>query len=167
MADYRKLKPHIFKWEGGYSNHPNDAGGCTMKGVTIGTYRQYYGSKKTCEDLKKITDEQWDNIFIKGYWDKCKANEIHSQSIANLIVDWTYNSGLNGIKQTQKVLGVTPDGVIGPMTLSAINSYPDQKALFTRLWNARDSYYKSIAKGANAVFLKGWQRRLDDIKWIG
>lgn len=32
MADYRKLKPFILKWEGGYVNDKDDLGGATNKG---------------------------------------------------------------------------------------------------------------------------------------
>ena len=45
MADYRKLVPFIKKWEGGFSNHPQDRGGATNKGVTFSTYRMVYGKE--------------------------------------------------------------------------------------------------------------------------
>ena len=38
MADVRKLAPFILKWEGGFVNDPDDLGGATNMGVTIGTY---------------------------------------------------------------------------------------------------------------------------------
>lgn len=165
MADYRKLKPLVLKWEGGYQTY--DKAGCTMKGVTLATFRTYYGKDKTCDDLKRITDDQWDNIFVKGYWNKWRADEIECQSVANILVDWVYNSGVNGISIPQAVLGVTRDGVVGPKTLAAINGQKDQKALFDKLWARRKSYYESIAKGASAAYLKGWLNRLNDIKWVG
>lgn len=165
MANYQKLKPIILKWEGGYAGNV-DGQTCTMKGVTLATYRKYYGSKKTCQDLKKITDAQWDNIFVSGFWDKWKADEIKSQSIANLLVDWTYNSGTYGITIPQSVLGVKADGIVGPKTLAAINDAKDQKALFNKLWQRRKTYYENIAKNGKQQFLKGWLNRLNDIKWI-
>jgi len=45
MANIAKLEPHILKWEGGWSNDPNDKGGPTMKGVTIAVYTLYCRSK--------------------------------------------------------------------------------------------------------------------------
>lgn len=59
----QKIINHILKWEGGWGNDPDDAGGCTMSGVTIGTYRSVYGASKTCEDLKRLTYSQWVGIF--------------------------------------------------------------------------------------------------------
>lgn len=165
MADYRKLKPIILKWEGGYAGNI-DGKICTMKGVTLDTFRNYYGKDKTCSDLKKITDEQWDNIFINGFWNKWQANKIKTQSIANLLVDWVWASGMYGIKYPQEVLGVKVDGIVGEKTISAINDYPNQKELFEKLWNRRLQHFTKIAVGTKSKFLKGWLNRLNDIKWI-
>lgn len=165
MADYRKLKPIVLKWEGGYAGNI-DGAICTMKGVTLATFRTYFGNTKTCRDLRNITDEQWDYIFKKKFWDKWKANDIKNQSIANLVVDWLWTSGVYGIKYPQKVLGVTDDGIVGPKTIAAINNYPNQKELFQKLWNRRKKHFESIATGNKAKFLKGWLNRLNDITYI-
>jgi lysozyme family protein len=87
MADAKLVIPFIRRWEGGYANHPNDRGKCTMMGITIGTYQQYFGKDKTCEDLKNISEDEWLAIFKKGYWDKMKADKIENQSLAQLCVD--------------------------------------------------------------------------------
>lgn len=173
MADINKLVPHILKWEGGWSNDPADKGGPTMKGVTIAVYTAYRAKKgkktPTQQDLKNITQEEWTDILKTMYWDRWKADQINSQSIANLLVDWVWASGLYGIKYPQKVLGVKDDGIVGPKTLQAINNYPDQKALFNKLWLRRKDHFVSIANSrpANKKFLKGWLNRLNDLKWIG
>lgn len=163
MADINKIIPKIKQHEGGYSNHPNDTGGCTMKGITIGVFRRYYGKDKTCEDLKKITDEQWLTIFKTGYWDKINADKIKNQSIANLCVDMAWGSGpITAAKKIQRVLGVTADGIIGKVSLAAINN-ANQKELFDKLKEMRRIWLNNIvlAKPSQKVFIKGWQRRLD------
>ena len=35
MADYKVHIPFLEKWEGGWSNDPDDSGGATMMGITI------------------------------------------------------------------------------------------------------------------------------------
>ena len=45
MADVRKLAPFILKWEGGFVNDPDDLGGATNMGVTIGAYETYCRKK--------------------------------------------------------------------------------------------------------------------------
>lgn len=166
MAKSNILKPFILKYEGTYA--PNiDGAVCTMKGITLATFRAYYGKNKNCKDLKNITDSQWDMIFIDKFWDRWLANNINSQSIANLLVDWLWNSGIYGITYPQKVLEVKVDGVVGNKTIAAINNYSNQEELFNKLWNSRKNYYISIAKGHKKKFLNGWLNRLNDIKWEG
>jgi lysozyme family protein len=165
MADYHFLKPFILSWEGGFAILKGDRGGATNKGVTIATFRSFFGKNKTVEDLKNITDAQWDTIFLQGFWNKWLADQIEDQSIANLLVDWVYNSGKWGIIHPQRVLGVKDDGIVGPRTIGAINGYPDQKELFEKLWKSRQDYYKRIAKGEQARFLNGWLRRLNCIRY--
>jgi len=166
MANYKKLKPIILKWEGGYAGNI-DGKICTMKGITLSTFRSYYGKGKTCADLKKLTDEQWDTIFIHGYWNKWSGDAINSQSIANLLVDWVWTSGTYGIKYPQQVLGVKDDGVVGAKTIAAINDNPNQKELFQKLWNRRKKHFEDIAKRnpTQKKFLNGWLNRLDAFKW--
>ena len=168
MADARKLVPIIKRWEGGYSNHPMDKGGPTMQGVTLNTFRKYYGANKTAEDLKKITDTQWYHIFKSGYWDKMRGDYILSQSIANLVVDWAWGSGpVTAARKLQRYLKVTVDGKIGPITLSALNSR-DKRKTFEDLWKLRKEHFEAIVRAnpSQRVFLRGWLNRLNSYKYI-
>lgn len=159
------LKPFILSWEGGYVNHPNDKGGATNKGVTIGTFRSVYGQGKSVQDLKNMTDAQWLYIFEKLYWNKWNGDRIADQSVANLLVDWVWGSGVWGIKYPQQVLGVTADGLVGPKTLAALNGQ-DASTLFARLWKKRKEHFEACArKPGQSVFLKGWLNRLAGIKY--
>lgn len=166
MADAKKMIPFIKKWEGGYSNHPNDTGGCTMMGVTLATYQKYFGKEKTCEDLKNITEDEWLHIFKKGYWDKMKADKIENQTLAQLCVDMCWGSGpTTAIKKIQKRIGADVDGIVGPQTLGILNSKP--RYYFNLLWVMRYNWFLDIvkAKPQNKVFLRGWLNRLNDIKF--
>lgn len=62
MAKVELLVPFILKWEGGWVNDPDDLGGATNMGVTIGTYETYCRKKgypkPTVERLKNITKEE-------------------------------------------------------------------------------------------------------------
>ena len=51
MADVRKLVPFILKWEGGFVNDPDDLGGATNMGVTIGTY-EHIAERKDIPSLQ-------------------------------------------------------------------------------------------------------------------
>ena len=172
MAKADILRPFILSWEGGFSNVKGDRGGATNKGITLATYKALcrvdnnHDGKIDDKDLKLLTEAQWLSIFKKSFWDRWKADRITNQSIANLLVDWTWNSGTYGIKEPQKVLGVVADGIVGEKTLAAINGYKDQSGLFKKLWLARQKYYiEQSKKKDQSQFLKGWLNRLNGIKY--
>lgn len=165
MAKAELLKPFILRWEGGFVDDPLDRGGATNKGITIGTFRNFYGKDATVEQLKNITDEQWLRIFKSGYWDKWKADDIENQSIADIVVDWAWASGTaTSIKQVQKILGVAVDGIVGNDTLTAINT-ADQSSLFDKIRNRRIEFVENIVKRdpSQARFLKGWKNRINSL----
>ena len=165
MAKAELLKPFILRWEGGFVDDPLDRGGATNKGITIGTFRNFYGKDATVEQLKNITDEQWLHIFKSGYWDKWKADDIENQSIANIVVDWAWGSGAaTSIKQVQKILGVAVDGIVGNDTLTAIN-IAGQRSLFVKIHNRRIEFVENIVKRdpSQARFLKGWKNRINSL----
>lgn len=167
MANGKSLMPFIIKWEGGFVNNPYDKGGPTMKGVTLSTYQSFFGKDKTVDDLKKITDAEWFQIFKKGYWDPCKGDKIKSQSVANIIVDWAYNSGVRtASKHLQRYLGVVVDGIIGPKTISALNS-KNPKDAFYALKKSREQFYRNIVaqNPLQGRFFRGWINRLNDLKF--
>ena len=170
MAKIEILAPFVLSFEGGFVNHPNDKGGPTNKGVTIATWRKVGYDKDgdgdiDVDDLKLITDEEAVNAELRPhYWNRWKAGQINSQSLANILVDWVWGSGAHGIKIPQRMLGVSPDGVVGPITLNALNAQNPEK-FFRLIKERRRKFFKDIcAKDpSQKVFLKGWNRRLDSI----
>lgn len=163
MADYTKLVPIIKKWEGGFVNDPDDSGGATNKGVTLATFRSFYGSSKTVNDLKAMTDAQWLHIFLNGYWNKCQASQINNQAIANIFVDWAWGSGpVTAIKKVQGLVGTDVDGIVGPKTLAAING-ANQEQLFNKIKAARIKFVEDLVKSRpkDKKFLSGWKNRIN------
>jgi lysozyme family protein len=165
MADIRLYSPLLWKEEGGFTNNPADPGGATNHGITLYTYEVYCAkigkAKPTVQDLKKLTQPVWLNIVKTMYWDMWQADKINNQSVAEILVDWYYNSGIWGIKIPQKLLALKEDGIVGAITLSTINSM-NQEKLFTMIYNARKTFYINIVKNnpKESIFLKGWMNRL-------
>lgn len=169
MARVELLLPHILKWEGGFVVDPIDKGGATNMGVTLNTYTDYRKKKgltTTVNDLKNITLNEVKDILKTLYWDRWKADEIFNQNVANILVDWVYNSGVHGITIPQKILGVLQDGIVGPKTLTAVNSR-DPRQFFEQIKCERKNFYYRIVKKnpSQGRFLKGWLNRINDFKF--
>lgn len=166
MAKIEVIVPFILSWEGGFANDPDDTGGATNKGITIGTFREVFGKGKTVNDLKNITDAQWMEVLRKKFWDKWLADRIDSQAVANMLVDWTWHSGSYGIKIPQRILGVKIDGVVGEKTLAAVNA-ADPKSLFEKLKEERKAYLIRQTKVSprKRKFLNGWLNRVNSMEY--
>lgn len=163
MAKIDMFIPIVLKAEGGFVNDSKDKGGATNKGITLTTYRSFFGNSKSIEDLKNISDAQVQTIYKIGYWDKIKGDLITNQSVANFIADFAVNSGsVRAIRYVQTILGVSIDGVFGNKTLAALNS-ADQRTFFSKLKEQRKSFYNKIVSNnpSQSKFLNGWLRRLD------
>lgn len=160
----------------GFGEHPNDTGGATMCGVTLRTYTDFVrknrivldgkapGSDPSKADLKNIPFDHWLRIFTENFWNRCRASEINVRPLAWMIVDWVWHSGPKVLKRIQKILGVKADGIVGPVTVAAVNA-ADPALLFERLHKSRVSYVSECcaARPANRVFRTGWLRRISHI----
>lgn len=170
MANVDNLIPFILKWEGGYVNDPDDLGGATNMGVTMATYKTYCRKKglpvPTVSGLKSLTKKQWREILKTMYWDRFRADEIASQSVANICVDWLWGSGVVAIKRVQELLEVKADGVVGVKTLAAINN-KSPLPLFEQIKSIKIDYIDEICakRPKNEKYRKGWMNRLNDLKY--
>ena len=168
-----KLAPFVLEHEGGFVNDPLDRGGATNKGVTIAVWKAQGYDKDgdgdiDVADLKLITEADAIMIMKKNYWDRWKADQIKNQAIANTLVDWVWGSGAWGIKIPQRLLGLKEDGVVGYVTLNALNKAikEDSKGFITKLYKARYDYINSIIRSNPklAVFKTGWLNRMKDLE---
>ncbi len=192
MANIEHFIPFLIKWEAGISkksnetneslfqrarktgwaDDPDDLGGQTMVGVTMATYEEYCRRKgypkPTTGRLMDLSYNDWKSILKMLYWDRWNADEIRSQSIAEIVCDFVWASGVHGIKVPQDLVGVIPDGIVGPKTLSAVNSR-NSRELFDQIKIARFDFIEDICRKrpANNKFKRGWMNRINDIKFEG
>lgn len=168
MTSYKNILNHVDKWEGGLVFFPEE-GQYTNRGIQWTTFQRLAPqlldlAAPTLEDLKTITQSQWEK-FIQYYWNKATYNNaIKSQDAANIMFQAYWGSGTTGIKEMQRALGVTADGVVGPQTVKAINSKRDAAGI---LYTQLENYYRRLASSRPdryGRFLKGWLNRIAEIK---
>lgn len=112
----------VIRREGGYVNHPSDRGGPTNMGITQGTLAAYRETAVTIDDMKNLTKDEAFKIYWRDYVRKPGFDMIHSDSLAEHLVDIGVLHGpKRAVKWLQQSINVDADGVIGPITLRAIN----------------------------------------------
>lgn len=146
--------------EGGWSDHPKDPGGATMKGVTLDTYRRWRpGATKA--QLRAITDAEVAAIYRKGYWDAVNADDLPA-GLDLVAFDGAVNSGPSrGAKWLQAGVGAKQDGKVGPATIAAASAY-DTRTAVNRACDARLAFLKTL--GTWPTFGKGWSRRVASVR---
>lgn len=119
VADFNLAFNRLIGHEGGYVNDPKDPGGETNWGITIYTARAsgYTGS------MRAMTREDAKQIYFKAYWKRYKCDEF-APEFAYQFFDAAVNHGSgNAARMLQRAVGVVDDGVIGEITLAAIERY--------------------------------------------
>lgn len=157
----------VLKHEGGYVSHPNDPGGPTNLGVTLANFRRYVKPSGTIDDLKKLTPAQARTVFTRQYWDAVRGSELPG-GLDFAVFDFAVNSGPSrAVKFLQKILGVAEDGVIGPITMAAIETHA-ARALIQALCDERLAFMKRIKDKHGKLlwdtFGKGWAARVSDVR---
>jgi lysozyme family protein len=164
----------IITREGGYVNHPDDKGGATCWGIAKKTARAHgYNG-----DMRNLTQEQALAIYKADYWQGPRYDEIAKLSypIATELCDTGVNMGpsvqskffqrwLNAFNDQQQIYpDLTPDGQIGPRTISALKSFlshrgsEGENVMLRALNCSQGQRYLELAEGreANESFIYGW-----------
>src|SRR5690606_5273554 len=66
----------ILASEGGYVDHPDDPGGATNMGITIGRLSAWRGRKVTKQEVKNLTRGEALEIYKACYWDVVRGDDL-------------------------------------------------------------------------------------------
>lgn len=161
MASFDRALAFTFENEGGFVNDPIDRGGATRFGVTQATLARFRRRPVTVDEVAKLTREDATLIYRSLYWDAIKGDQITNQKVATMLFDQAVSSGPGAVVPVvQTVVGASPDGVIGPKTIAAINQM-DPVKLILEFVKSRQLYYGRIVEN-DAIqkrFLIGWLTR--------
>lgn len=155
---------HTLRFEGGWSNNPNDPGGATMKGVTQRTYNQYLGRQASQDELRNISDAEVAAIYRKLYWDECLGDAL-ADGLDFALFDAAVNTGpREASRLLQRIVGAPADGVLGAKSLAAVNEYIAAQGLpklIDAYTEARQAYYRLLPTYVH--FGEGWRKRADGV----
>ena len=150
----------VRKEEGGYVNDPSDSGGETNRGVTQATYDEYRkGKKLATRSVRYCTLVETRDIY-EGFFIGCAADRL-PPGLALFHFDFAINAGTNRANKTlQQTLNIKDDGVIGPQTLTAVQS-KNIEDLIIEYAEHRRMFYRGLAerRPKDMKFLKGWLLR--------
>lgn len=141
--------------EGGYSDHAADPGGKTMYGITEAVAREV-GFRGNMNELPLDLAKR---IYKDRYWDAVRGDELPA-SIRYPMFDAAVNSGpRQSVLWLQKALGVTADGVLGPITIA--HSFAAERGLAAKLLAQRLRFMTNLPTWPS--FGRGWARRIADL----
>lgn len=163
-----------------YVDDPADPGGETYGGIArkifpawegwawLDAWKAQNGTPRWNQQFKEL--DPLVRTFFQNLWNKNNFHALQSQPIANIYFDWFVNTirvyAETGksvpVKEVQKLVGVTADGLQGAQTVAAINRQ-NETDLFNRIKQARENFYRKLVAQTPSLakFLPGWLRRLD------
>lgn len=158
--NFEKALALVLEDEGGWSDHPQDKGGATMKGVTQAVYDSYRKVRgRGPQSVKFISEQELRAIYKFQYWDKVHGDFLPS-GLDYAVFDFAVNSGVSrASKYLQAVLGVAQDGVIGARTLAAISN---PISAINALLDRRMGFLRNLR--TFLTFGKGWTRRVQGVR---
>lgn len=159
--NFAECLAHVLQSEGGWAEDPRDPGGATMKGVTLATYEQFKGRHATKDELRAISDEDLQAIYRQGYWDKVRGDDL-PPGVDLVAFDAAVNSGpRQSAKWLQRAAMVTADGVIGPVTIKAVNAL-NRRQVINAACDNRLNFLRTLPTFAH--FGKGWTARVARVR---
>lgn len=163
MADFNTAFDRTLKNEGGFklTNIANDRGGMTYAGISRRHHPGWAGW--TVIDAGDTPPTQLvRDFYCDQFWIPINGNLITHQDVANNIYDFGVNAGIKvAAKLAQIVAGVSPDGVIGPKSIAAINDL-DPVGFKLAYALAKVARYRDIVvKDRTQIkFIIGWLNRV-------
>lgn len=162
-----EILDHVLHYEGGYVNLAQDKGGATNFGITaatLGAWRQL-GRKASPDEVRAMSRAEAKAIYSKRYIADPGFNAIADGNLKLIVVDCGV---LYGVKRAaiwlQTALGIAADGAIGTQTTTALSSANPKligrSILAQRVQRIKD---RVAADPTQAIFLKGWMNRANDL----
>jgi lysozyme family protein len=161
QSNFEKSLALVLQHEGGYVHHALDPGGRTNLGVTQRVWEDYVGHKVDEQTMRSLTKELVAPLYRKEYWDAVHGDKLPCGA-DYLAFDFAVNAGsFRCVKTIQRALNITADGVIGPVTVKAIQD-TNAEDFINNFSAAKESFYRGLT--TFPTFGKGWLNRVEEAK---
>ena len=160
------------KWEGGYSNDPDDPGKATMFGIIQAEYNRYRREHSLPQQhVRAISKQEMLSIYKEKYWDATGCNDLPAK-IATVNFDTAVNCGSAGaqavMRRALKLCGLSKRQ-LGSLTRE------QETEFLSAHTQARMERYQNICERWEACgkprawkYMNGWSNRSCDIaKFVG
>lgn len=163
MADFSLAVERTLGHEGGFVDDPDDPGGATNWGIST-TFLRSIGDQR---DVRSLSREDAVDLYREHWWVKYHYGNIESQAVAERLFDLAVNSTpgqaarvLQRALRANGMSHVIDDGVIGQITLAAVNQC-DEKCLLAAWRSEMAAFYRILIerKPYRAKWRRGWLRR--------
>jgi lysozyme family protein len=149
VSNFDRFIDRVLDHEGGYVNDPRDPGGETKYGISKRSYPHV--------DIANLTRDEAKAIYKRDFWNRIQGERLPAP-VAFFALDFAVNSGHGtAIRKLQAAAGVADDGMIGPVSLTAINA-ADMVGLLMRYAAERIDFLRKLSKFKD--FGGGWMARV-------
>lgn len=161
MSNFEKAFQELLGNEGNFKKESTDrmdwTGGQVGSGKLVGTKYGISAGTYPTLDIPNLTLAQARAIYKRDFWDKFRGDEFDYE-IAFQVLDAAVNHSMDTAKRfMQRALGVKDDGVMGPITISALHAMDPN--VFNMLFLAERLEYFTKIKTWD-TYGRGWARRV-------
>jgi lysozyme family protein len=161
-SEVKEILYTINTYEGGLSDLKADRGGLTKFGISSKAHPSV--------DLATLTKERAVEIATVVYWTPLKCSQIGRIRLRWKLFDVGFHCGVDrAARLIQRVVGQKEDGIMGKLTVEAINAYCLSEAgemhVLHGLCHQQMLHYVklSVKDRTQIVFLEGWCNRAFDM----
>lgn len=167
VADYQPfVERMIQRYEGGYGWDREDPGGPTKYGITCYDLAEYeHQAMDSMAHWAPLVEAMplsaADSIYASKYATATAFNILNAGKDV-VVFDFGVNSGTGrSVRYAQAVVGVSIDGIMGPVTEAAINAM-DAHQFINGLCDRRLSFLRGLSTWGR--FGGGWGARVADLR---
>lgn len=156
---FLKAVEKVLQHEGGYVNDRKDPGGETNFGISKRSYPKL--------NIRALTRERAVKIYYTDWWQRYGYDMIADDDLMAKVFDFAVNMGASRAgKLLQEAVNrtspdrLTVDGILGPLSIEAVNNHPNPPLLLAEVKLGAIAFYAGLKNAPR--YLLGWVRRALD-----